>query len=223
LETSLDISGETGCARPNGNQLRQPKPSNLFMKTLTQRSFLIALALGIFALAITSTEAAPKKVLTEDELIAELDGPNPEKVAAAMLQLERQFPTSTKAFPVMKKLLTDTRPQVRRKAARVLGVLHAEVNSTDIKAIVALLKATEPREVMDGLIALRGLKAAEALPEIVPLLQHTHLLVIGDACRTVPVLGTKDNLKDLEPLLAHADKKVQKEAQDAVRALKEKP
>ncbi len=192
------------------------------MKNLTKRSFLVALALGVLALTTFTSGAAPKKGMTEDELIAELAGPNDEKVADAMLQLERQFPTSTKAIPTMKKLLTDPRAKVRRKAARVLGVLHAEVNATDIKAVVALLKATEPHEVMDGLIALRGLKATEALPEIVPLLHHTHLLVIGDACRTVGVLGTKDNIKDLEPLLQHADKKVQKEAQDAIYVLKAK-
>ena len=209
-------------ARPNGNQLRQSNDQNKLMKKLTKRNFLLALALGLFALTAATSEAAPKKVMTEDELIAELSGPNDEKVADAMLQLERQFPASTKAFPTMKKLLTDPRAKVRRKAARVLGVLHAEVNSTDIKAICALMKSSEPREVMDGLIALRGLKAAEALPEVVPLLKHTHLLVIGDACRTVVALGTKDNIKDLEPLLQHADKKVQKEAQDAIYALKAK-
>ncbi len=33
----------------------------------------------------------------------------------------------------------------------------------------------------------------------------------------------KENIKDLEPLLLHADKKVQKEAQDAIYALRAKP
>jgi hypothetical protein len=42
---------------------------------------------------------------------------------------------------------------------------------------------------MDGLIAVCGLKAVEALPEIVPLLNHAAPCVISDACPTVEVLG----------------------------------
>src|SRR5882762_5621432 len=101
---------------------------------LTKRSFIVALALSIFTLTTSSLPAA-SKVKTEEELIAELAGPNEDKVASAMLEWEKRFPTSTKAFPAIKKLLTDSREKVRRKAGRVLGALHAEVDQTDLKNI----------------------------------------------------------------------------------------
>ena len=75
---------------------------------------------------------------------------------------------------------------------------------------------------MDGLIALRGLKAPEALPEILPLLNHATPSVIRDACRTVAVLGGKEHIALIEPLLKHADPKVQLDAQDAIFKLKAK-
>lgn len=190
------------------------------MMKLTQRSFLLALACGIFALTTASVQAA--KVKTEDELIAELASPKEEVVVSAMLKLEKQFPTSAKAVTEIKKYLGDNRAKVRRKAARVLGVLHAEVTSEEIKSICALLKAEDYREIMDGLIALRGLKAAEALPEITPLLNHKTPSVIRDSCRTIAKLGNKEHIPLIEPLLKHTDAKVQKDAQDAIFELKNK-
>ena len=191
------------------------------MICMTQRSFIIALALGVFTFSTPQVEAA--KVKTEEQLIADLSSPKEDVVSDAMLKIEKQYPTSSKAIPEIKKYLGDNRAKVRRKAARVIGVLHADVTSAEIKSICGLLKATEPREVMDGLIALRGLKAAEALPEIVPLLNHAAPGVIRDACRTVAVLGGKEQVARIEPLLKHADPKVQKDAQDAIFTLKAKP
>ena len=190
------------------------------MSNLTKRSFIVALALGVLTFATSQLQAA--KLKTEDELIAELAGPNEDKVADAMLKLEKQFPTSTKAFPEIKKLLKDPREKVRRKAARVLGALHAEVSETDLKNITAMFKATDPQEVMDALKSLRGLKAESTLPEIVPLLQNPNVGVIRDACRTLAVLGNKSHIAAIEPLLNHADAKVKKDAQDAIFALKAK-
>ena len=190
------------------------------MISMTQRSFFIALAIGVFTLNTSLVQAA--KVKTEDQLIADLASPKEEVVTDAMLKIEKQFPTSTKAIPEIKKYLGDNRAQVRRKAARVIGVLHAEVTSAEIKTICALFKSADQREVMDGLIALRGLKAAEALPEIVPLLKHAAPNVIRDACRTIAVLGGKEHIPLIEPLLKNADPKVQKDAQDALFALKAK-
>jgi len=190
------------------------------MMKLTQRSFLVALACGLFAFTTLSVQAA--KVKTEDELIADLASPKEEVVTAAMLKLEKEYPTSPKAVAEIKKYLGDNRAAVRRKAARVLGVLHADVTSAEIKSICALLKASDARENMDGLIALRGLKAAEALPEITPLLNNPTPNVIRDACRTIAELGNKEHIPLIEPLLQHADKKVQKDAQDALFKLKNK-
>src|SRR6266496_6560349 len=155
------------------------------MSKLFKRSFVWALALALLALA-GPVLAAEK---TEDQLIADLASPSEGKVTDALLKLEKQYPTSTKAFPTMKKLLKDPREKVRRKAARVLGVLHAEVDQENIKDICALLKAADPQEVMDGLKSLRGLKAEAVIPDILPFLKHSNSYVIRDACRTLAVLG----------------------------------
>jgi HEAT repeat protein len=188
------------------------------MSKLWKQGLAVALVLGLGALA-SPLRAAEK---SEDELIAQLGSPNPDKVGEALQHLEKQYPTSTKAFPTIKKLLSDPREKVRRKAARVLGALHAEVDSSNLKDICALLKSPDNNEVIDGLKALRGLKAAESVPDIVPLLKHPHINVIRDACRTLSVLGNKDTVPALEPLLSHPDPKVKKDAQDAIYILKAK-
>jgi HEAT repeat protein len=188
------------------------------MNNLTKRSFIAMIALAMLAPALP----ALAKDKSEDELISELASPNEDKVAEAMLALEKQYPTSTKAFPTIKKLLADPRAKVRRKAGRVLGVLHAEVDEQNLKDICAMLKASEAREQMDALISLRGLKAQSTIPEILPLLNSPTPNVIRDACRTLAVLGNKELIPQLEPLLKHADKKVQTDAQDAIYKLKER-
>jgi len=188
------------------------------MSKMCKRSFLGAFMLALLSTS-TSVLAADK---TEDQLIAELASPNETKVTDALLKLEKKYPTSTKAFPTIKKLLKDPRQKVRRKAARVLGVLHAEVDEENIKDICALLKGSEPREVMDGLIALRGLKAQAVVPQIVPFLKHSNSYVIRDACRTLAVLGNKDLIPSIEPLLNHSDPKVKQDAQDAIYKLRSK-
>ena len=188
------------------------------MKTTFQSKIVWALfmAVAAFTFPVSAADA------TEDKLIAELSGKNEDKVANAMLQLEKKFPTSTKAVPAIKGLLTDSRSKVRRKAARVIGVLHADVSDADLKAITELFKGTDPREVMDGLIALRGLKAQSTVLQILPLLKHTTPNVVRDACRTLAVLGGKDVIPSIEPLVNHPDAKVQKDAKDALFVLKAK-
>lgn len=188
------------------------------MKTTFQSKIVWALLIAIAAFTFP-VFAADK---TEDQLIAELSGKNEDKVTAAMLQLEKKFPSGTKAIPAIKGLLTDSRSKVRRKAARVLGVLHVDVTDVDLKAITELFKGADPREVMDGLISLRGLKAQSTVPQILPLLKHTTPNVVRDACRTLAVLGGKDVIPSIEPLLTHPDAKVQKDAKDAIFALKAK-
>jgi HEAT repeat protein len=190
------------------------------MKNFTKRSFIVALAIGVFALAAAPVHAA--KVKTEDELIADLASPKDSVVADAMLKIERNYPTSTKAVAEIKKYLGDNREKVRRKAARVLGALHAEMSADELKQVCKLLTAADHREVMDGLIALRGLKAADAIPQITPLLSHAQPNVVRDACRTLAVLGNKSHVALIEPLLKNADPKVQKDAQDAIFALNAK-
>lgn len=201
----------TNCDSPNRNGI---------MINLTKRSFLVALACGAVMLATTPAFAA--KVKTEDELIADLSSPKETVVTGAMLKLEKQFPTSQKSIAEIKKYLTDNRAAVRRKAARVLGALHAEVTTAELNSIGALLKAADHREIMDGLIALRGLKAKEMLPQITPLLNHAQPNVVRDACRTIAVLGDKSHIPLLEPLRQNPDAKIQKDANDAIFALQAK-
>ncbi len=188
------------------------------MNHIVKHTLVAALLLAMFT-AVSPALAAEK---TEDQLIAELASPNAAKVTEALLKLEKQYPTSTKAFPTMKKLLKDPREKVRRKAARVLGVLHAEVDQENIKDICALLKAADPQEVMDGLKSLRGLKAEAVVQDILPFLKHSNSYVIRDACRTLAVLGNKDVIPAIEPLLNHSDPKVKQDAQDAIYKLRSK-
>jgi HEAT repeat protein len=196
------------------------------MKTfnLSGRNWIGAFLTAMVTITFTSTLPAP--VLgappTEDRLIADLASPNEKKVVDALLKLEKEYPNSTKAFPTMKALLKDSRPKVRRKAARVLGVLHAEVDADNVKAICALLKAQDTQEIIDGLKALRGLKAPESVAEILPLLKHSHPNVIRDSCRTLAVLGNKDLIPSIEPLLKHPNAAVVKDAQDALFILRGK-
>lgn len=190
------------------------------MKRFCKRSFIGTLALAILTSALPAFAAKEK---TEDQLIADLDSPKANLVTEAMLKLEKNYPTSTKAFPKIKSMLTDPRQPVRRKAARVLGALHAELSGADIKAISAMLKAADGQEVMDALKALRGLKAPQAVPDILPLLKSPVPNVIRDACRTLAILGTKDVIPSLEPLLNHSEPAVQKDAQDAIFKLKNRP
>ena len=159
---------------------------------------------------------------TEDQLIQALGSADAGTVVFALGKLEDLVPASTKSFPKMKGLLTDPRARVRRKAARVLGVLHADVDENNIKAICALLKSSDVGEVTDGLKSLRGLKASQAVPEITPFLKHSNPNLMRDACRTLAVLGNKELIPSIEPLLKHKNPEVQKDAQAAITALRSK-
>ena len=188
------------------------------MSKLCKRSFIGVLVLGLASMA----SPALAKEKSEDELIQELASPNADKVAETMLQIEKKYPTSTKALPTIKKLLKDPRSKVRRKAGRVLGALHAEVDQENLKDITAMLKASEPAEQIDALKSLRGLRAQETLPEILPLLQSKTPNVVRDACRTLAVLGNKETISSIEPLLNDPNPAIKKDAQDAIFALRSK-
>jgi HEAT repeat protein len=191
------------------------------MQNMTKRRFIIGLVIGVFAQATCSVQAA--KVKTEDELIALLGSAKEKEVIGAMLEMEKHYPTSAKCQAALKPLLSDSRMPVRRKAARVLGVMNANVSEGEIKSICELLKSPDKATIIDGLKALRGLKAQSAIPEIIPLLKHSDKNVIRDACRTLAVLGDKSLVPDIQPLLQYPDTGVQKDAADAIAIfLKEK-
>ena len=190
------------------------------MKNMSKRGFIIGLVIGVFAFTIGAVQAA--KVKTEDELIAMLGSAKEKEVINAMQEMEKNYPTSAKSQAALKPLLADSRPPVRRKAARVLGVMNANVSEAEIKSICELLKSPDKYTIIDGLKALRGLKAQSAIPEITPLLKNSDKNVIRDACRTLAVLGNKSLIPDLKPLLEYPDLAVQKDAADAIAILREK-
>ena len=181
-------------------------------KRLLVGAFIFAIALPLLA----------KPEPTEEQLIANLASPTAKVVFAALQDLEKKFPTSAPAQAKIKTLLTDPRQNIREKAARVLGALHAEVSKADLKSIAALLDASDPKEIMEGLKALRGLKAQSTIPKILPLLQHADNYVKRDACRTLAVIADKSVIPSIEPLRQNPDGKVQKDANDAIFALSAK-
>ena len=162
----------------------------------------------------------------EEQLIQDLAPSNSDKIITdAMTQLEKlheKDASRTNAIPAFKKLLADTRATVRRKAARLLGIFHARLNDTEIKQVCEQLKASDWREVQSGLKALRDLNASAAVSEVLPCLKHANSFVVRDACRTLAVIGTKAVIPAIEPLLNDPIKAVQKDAQDAIGALRTK-
>jgi HEAT repeat protein len=193
------------------------------MSKLYKRSFIRMLILAVLAMTLAPLlllQARPPK--SEDELIANLASPKDKEVYAALQELEKTYPTDPKIIPPIEKLLADTRPVVRRKAARVLGAIHADVSRADIKNICELFNSTDKREIMDGLIALRGLKAQSAIPQILPLLDNPDTNVKRDSMRTLAVLGDSSLIPKIKPLLTYPDLAVQKDAADAISILKEK-
>jgi HEAT repeat protein len=189
------------------------------MNNMTKRCFIAALALGVFACTTMSVQAKDK---TEEELITALSSPKEKTVINAMQEIEKLYPASAKCQGALKPLLADNRKPVARKAARVLGVMNAPVSETDLKNITALLKSTDKYEIIDGLKALRGLKAQSAIPEITPLLKNPDKNVIRDAIRTLAVLGDKSLVPTIEPFMSYQDLAVQKDAADALAILKQK-
>jgi len=200
--------------------LAQPqRRKNLIMKQIRRLTFI-----GMSFLALLT--AVPSiKAETEDDLIAKFSSPDEGKVLSAMTHYKKLYRDSTKAFPVLKSLLTDSRQKVRERAAGMLGAMHADVNEQDVKAICALLKEPNVGANQEGLKSLRGLQGpavAGAVPDILPCLKNSNSYVVRDACRTLAVLGNKDVIPLIEPLLNSPESKVKKDAQDAITALRSK-
>ena len=175
--------------------------------------------------------APPSPPKTEATWIADLSSKSEGTVTTALGKLEDELKVqdeatkdASPAIPAIRKLLTDPRKPVVRKAARVLGVIHARVTDEDMKNIAVLLSDKDFGVVIDGLKALRGLgaQAKSTVPQIVPLLQHKQINVKRDACRTLAVVGNKDVIPSIQPLLQSPDAAVKKDAADAIAELKDK-
>ena len=173
----------------------------------------------VFSLAMPLMAKNPK---TEDEVMTDLNSTNAKVVYAAFQVLEKKYPTSEPGLAKAKSLLTDERPMVREKAARVLGALHADLSADDLKNISLMLDSADPKEVQQALLALRGLRAQSTIPKILPALKNADPFVKRDACRTLAVLGDKSLIPDIQPLLQDPDPKVVTDANDAIFALNSK-
>jgi HEAT repeat protein len=174
---------------------------------------------GVFTFALALPALA--KIKSVDEYIADLASPKPNVVVSALQGIEKNYPTDANALTKVKDLLADPRSAVKRKAARVLGAVNAEVSDADLKNIATLL-AGDKGDKEDGLKALRGLKAQSTIPQIIPLLQDLDLNTKRDAIRTLAVLGDKNLVPTIQPFLTWPDLAVQKDAADAISILKEK-
>jgi HEAT repeat protein len=158
----------------------------------------------------------------ESKLIADMASDDTRKVLNALDGLEGKPDAGTNVILAARKLLPDPRPVVRKKAARVLGAIHAPLDGADLKAICRMLKSYDKSEADDALKALRGLEASETIPEIIPLLKSPHDLLVRDACRTLAVLGSKEQIPVIEPSLKHSNSDVRIDAQSAITTLQAK-
>jgi len=182
------------------------------MRVFVGFSLLAVLALGSNAVAENDSG--------ETKLIANLTSDDPRLVTNALDDLAAR--PSTNAMAVARKLLSDPRPFVRKKAVRVLCAMHAPLDPDEIKAICRMLNSYDQSEAENALKALRDLNAPETIPEITPLLKSSHKALVRDACRTLAVLGNKDQIPLIEPLLNHPDPGVQADARSAIASLQTK-
>lgn len=184
----------------------------------TARQFRLAGWLG--AIIVGSVPSLAGSRASEESLITDLKSPKQSVVVDALSNLEGSYLTSTNAHAAMKELLRDPRLEVRRKAARVLGMMHAPVSETDVAAICEMLKSQDPWEIMEGLKALKGLNAPTAVPQIASLLTHPKEHVIREACRALATNGRAEEIPALEALANHADGGVRTDASKAIAAIR---
>ena len=174
--------------------------------------------LGLLLLGASTSSARE----TQAQLIQQLSATNSTDVITdAMSELERRNDhgdSQTNAIPALKLLLPDDRSPVRRKAARLLGIFHAQLTDAEIQEVCRQLHSSW-READSALKALRDLDARPAVPEVIPMLRHSNVYVVRDACRTLAVIGDKSVIPSIEPLLQSPNKSVVKDAQKAIDEL----
>jgi HEAT repeat protein len=118
---------------------------------------------------------------------------------------------------------TSTPPMyLSRQAARALAIRHAPMSEEDLQLVYRFLENPDIETKMDGLKALRGLNAPQAVPHILPLLADKNQHVQRDACRTLAVLGDKSTVPSIEPLLKNSNTEVVQDAQAAIAVLQNK-
>ncbi len=101
--------------------------------------------------------------------------------------------------------------------------LPAPTKNPEVKKLCDLLESSNVDQVTDTLKVLRKMDAPEAVPEILNCLEHSDPYVMRDACRTLAVLGNKQNIPAIEPLLKDKRSDVRKDAKIAIETLSKKP
>jgi HEAT repeat protein len=188
------------------------------------KSWTNLLLIGASALTLVGCSTA-NVADEQSQLIAKLSSSNEGAVISTMTRLKKGYLHSPAAIQAIKKLLTDSRLRVKERAAGWLGISHATVSEEDVKAICTLLKEPDARANTEGLKALRGVHGpavAEAVPDVLPFLKSSNSHLMRDACRTLAVIGSKDLIPQIEPLLNNPEHAVRLDAQNAISRLQSK-
>jgi HEAT repeat protein len=178
--------------------------------------------IGVLGLAALLLSASPSfaKDKTKEEVAADMASADEGKVYDALQTFEKHFSEDAELRQKALSLLADSRPKVKRKAARVFGALGAKLTNEQLRHVQSLLAVPDKDSVIDGLKALRGLENRNDYAPILPLLQNPDANIKRDACRTLAVVADKSVIPKIEPLRNDPDKKVQKDAEEAIAALK---
>ncbi len=193
---------------------------------------------------------------TESNLLAQLQSGDWQQMKEAMHKLPTQYPHSTNAVAIIRDILhrnqtlvvfeevvnydtdqrTGTHATIRRpvhpdaiarESARALGNYHITPTETELDIIFnQLIAPHNSNAAMDGLKALRGMDATNAVPRLLPLLQDGNVHVVRDTMRTLAVLGDASVIPYIEPFLHnqnvhnHNNQYIAGDAQAAIKALK---
>ena len=200
------------------------------------------LSVGLFLVCAAVVQAKP----TESNLIAYAQSGDFGKMKDALDRLPNMYPNSTNAIAIIKGILrsnetivvtervmvSSQKPLYRktphvmvvRIAARSLGNYHTTLNEIELNIIYnKLLKSRDEEDAMDGLKALRGMNAPEAIPLIIPLLEDGNTHVVRDSIRTLGVIGNKSTIRFIEPLMQNSRSDIKWDALAAIQLLKSKP
>ena len=181
------------------------------------RKGLFVLGLVVFLLPASVSFAKEK---TKEDVAAMLASPDDGKVYDALQTFEKHFSDDAELRQKSLTLLADTRPKVKRKAARVFGALGAKLTDAQLREVQSLLSAPDKDSVIDGLKALRGLQNRDDYAPILPLLQNPDANIKRDSCRTLAVIADESVIPKIEPLLNDKEKKVREDAEAAIAKLK---
>lgn len=203
-----------------------------------------AAVLFVFVVIVSlSSQASP----TESDYLEMLHSGDFQKMKEALHSLPLHYPNSANAIAAIKQMLhnshevsvteictTPGKPPVSyvrhipptmiaRLTARALGNYHATATDADLDVIFDQLIGSHVTDTaMDGLKALRGMDAPQAVPRLLPLLEDGNKHVVQDTLRTLAVLGDESLIPRIEPLIHSHIIYVAGDARDAIKKLKAK-